>query len=55
MGALEQLQYELRPIIYFVIGFWTAHLDHPIKWISVTIFIVVSILIIIWRRKARGY
>lgn len=52
---MEQLYYELKPFIFYAVGFACGHLDHPIKWISVMMFILASIMIIKWRYSARTH
>lgn len=51
---MEELQYELRPFLLYAWGFISAQLDHPIKWVSVTMLILASIIIIRYRYVARG-
>lgn len=50
---MESLYYELKPILYFGVGFWCSTLDHPAKWISVAMFVGASVTISYWRRKYR--
>lgn len=45
--------YEIKPYALFVLGFISGNLDHPVKWVSVLCLIAASIIIAIWRFKAR--
>lgn len=53
-NSMERLLYEIRPFLLYALGFLSGQLDHPIKWVSVVLFILTSIFIIQMRYVNRG-
>ncbi len=50
----SELLYHFRPYILFVAGFMCGQLEHPIKWISITLFFLASMTIEWWRYSNRN-
>lgn len=51
---MEQILYEFRPFLLYAFGFLSGQLDHPVKWVSVILFILTSIFILQMRYVSRG-
>ena len=51
---MENLLYELRPFLLYALEFISGQLDHPVKWLSVAMFIIASLMITRWRYVNRG-
>ena len=52
---MESFIYWFKPYIFFIAGFLSGQLDHPVKWISILSFICASMLIEYWRYKSRDF
>jgi len=51
---IDDLFYELKPLIFLIVGFYCATLDHPVKWLSFVMFVTASFIITKWRLRHRN-
>ncbi len=54
MKSESELLYYFKPYIFFIAGFMCGQLEHPIKWISVVLFLSASLTIEWWRYSNRN-
>ena len=50
---MNSIIYEFKPYLFFVFGFLSGQLEHPVKWLAVIAFITASMIIEYWRYQAR--